>query len=53
MLSEIPETLQPFAKRIPLVDMLDFEAISFDKQFKTSAVEGVTDILISSNTSVP
>jgi len=38
-LSEIPESLQSFAKRIPLVEMLDFEAISFDKQFKTSAAE--------------
>ncbi len=40
-LSNIPETLQPFAKRISLVDMLDFEAVSFDKQFKTSAIEKV------------
>ena len=47
-LSEIPEVLQPFAKRIPLVEMLDFEAVSFDKQFRTNAANAATDILITS-----
>ena len=40
-LSEIPEVLQPFAKRIPLVEMLDFESNVFDKQLKTSATERI------------
>ena len=35
--SKIPESLQPFAKSFPLVDMLDLDADSFDKQLKTSA----------------
>ena len=36
-LSDIPESLNPFAKQIRLVDMLDFDAVVFDKQFMTSA----------------
>ncbi len=40
-LLEIPEALQPFAKRISLVNMLDFESSVFDKQFRTSAAEKV------------
>ena len=40
-LSVIPETLKPFAKQICLVDMLDFDAVTFDKQFKTSATSKV------------
>ena len=35
-LSDIPESLTPFAKQIQLVDMLDFDAVTFDKQFRTS-----------------
>lgn len=40
-LSDIPESLTPFAKQIQLVDMLDFDAASFDKQIKTSATAKV------------
>ena len=40
-LSDIPEILKPFAKQICLVDMLDFDAVTFDKQFKTSATSKV------------
>ena len=40
-LSDIPEALKPFAKQIRLVDMLDFDAATFDKQFKTSATAKV------------
>ena len=40
-LSDIHENLKPFAKQIRLVDMLDFDAVTFDKQFKTSATAKV------------
>ena len=40
-LSDIPEALKPFAKQIRLVDMLDFDAASFDKQIKISVAENI------------
>ena len=56
-LSDIPEALKPFAKQIRLVDMLDFDAAIFDKQFKTSAnsfvflkpIKGYTQYKLSDN----
>ena len=41
ILSDIPEELKPFARRVPLTGMLDFDAATFDKQIKTSATENV------------
>ncbi len=41
ILSDIPEELKPFARRVSLADMLDFDAVTFDKQIKTSATEKI------------
>lgn len=41
ILSGIPEELKPFARRVLLTDMLDFDAATFDKQIKTSATAKV------------
>ena len=41
VLSDIPEELKPFARRVSLTDMLDFDAATFDKQIKTSATEKI------------
>lgn len=35
----IPESLRPFARRVPLADLLDFDAAVFDKQFRTGVSE--------------
>lgn len=34
-LSSIPECLRPFALTVPLVDLLDFDAATFDRQIRT------------------
>ena len=41
ILSDIPEELKSFARRVSLTDMLDFDAATFDKQIKTSATEKI------------
>ncbi|MGN1273259.1 MAG: restriction endonuclease subunit S, partial [Thermoguttaceae bacterium] len=41
ILTDIPEELKPFTRRVLLTDMLDFDAAIFDKQIKTSAAEKV------------
>ena len=41
VLQTIPEELKPYAKQIRLVDMLDFESQTFDKQFRTATTEKV------------
>lgn len=46
ILTDIPEELKPFTRRVLLTDMLDFDAVTFDKQIKTSAAERV---MVSSN----
>ena len=37
VLETIPDELKLYAKQVRLVDMLDFDSTSFDKQFRTSA----------------
>ncbi len=37
ILTNIPETLRPFARTAPLVDLLDFDATDFDRQIRTGA----------------
>lgn len=36
-LGAIPESLRPFARTVPLVDLLDFDAVDFDLQIRTGA----------------
>ena len=41
VLGDIPEELEPFARQTALVDMLDYDAEDFIKEFKTNSVEQV------------
>ena len=41
VLETIPEELKPYAKQVRLVNMLDFDAVTFDKQIKTNATAKV------------
>lgn len=36
-LGAVPESLRPFARTVPLVDLLDFDAVDFDLQIRTGA----------------
>lgn len=47
ILTDIPEALKPFANRVALADMLDFDTATFDKQIKTSAA-GKIEVMVKS-----
>lgn len=43
-LGAIPESLRPFARTVPLADLLDFDAADFDLQIRTGAAASVTPV---------
>ena len=43
-LGAIPESLRPFARTVPLVDLLDFDAVDFDLQIRTGAAAAVARV---------
>ena len=43
-LGAIPESLRPFARTVPLVDLLDFDAVDFDLQIRTGATASAAPV---------